>query len=218
MSGNGKGNGNGSRTRSRQAAEAPAPRSADRILRAAADLAKTRGVAGTTIAAVCQHSGLPVSSVYWHFEDKDGLFAEVIRQGFAEWLVTVPRWDAEEGTALGEGVRNVLGASYRTLGEVPDFMRVGMQVLLEKGDTYVKTRRAFLDARLQVQRMISTWARRVDPSTSADRADDVATLVVAFSDGSAVGSQVYSDWDAEEFVDLMSAVLTCLPPEATATD
>ncbi|WP_086728767.1 TetR/AcrR family transcriptional regulator [Streptomyces carpinensis] len=195
---------------------APSARSADRILRAAAELAKTHGVAGATIAAVCRRSGLPVSSVYWHFEDKDGLFSEVIRHSFAEWLVTVPRWEAEDGTTLGQGVRNVVGASYRTLGMIPDFMRVGMQVLLEKGDTYGKTRRAFLDCRLQVRRMISAWVRRVEPSASADRADDVATLVVAFADGAAVGSQIYPDWDSEEYVDLMSGMLTCLPPDDTA--
>ncbi|MEU5096818.1 TetR/AcrR family transcriptional regulator [Streptomyces sp. NPDC020996] len=174
-------------------------RSADRILKAAGELAKTHGVAGTTIAAVCRRSGLPVSSVYRHFEDKDGLFAEVIRHSFAEWLVTVPRWEAEDGTTLGEGVRKVLGGSYQTLGMVPDFMRVGMQVLLEKNDTYAKTRRAFLDCRLQVKRMISAWARRVQQSAPADRADDVATLVVAFADGAAVGSQIYPGWDSEEY-------------------
>lgn len=197
-------------------AGAPAARSADRILEAAAELAKTRGVAGATIANVCRRSGLPVSSVYWHFEDKDGLFAEVIRRSFADWLVSVPRWASEEGATLGDGFRRVLGASYRTLGAVPDFMRVGMQVLLEKGDKCAKTRRAFLDSRLQVQRMVSTWVRGVAPSASADRADDVATLVVAFADGLAVGSQVYSDWDSEEYIDLMAGVLACLPPEETA--
>ncbi|MGW0955574.1 hypothetical protein ACWDAO_07650 [Streptomyces sp. NPDC001212] len=64
--------------------------------------------------------------------------------------------------------------------------------------------------------MISAWVRRIEPSASADRADDVATLVVAFADGAAVGSQIYSDWDSEEYVDLMSGVLTCLPPEDAA--
>ena len=198
--------------------EAPTARSADRILDAAAELAKTRGVAGATIAAVCKRSGLPVSSVYWHFEDKDGLFAEVVRRSFADWLVSVPRWATEEGATLGEGIRKVLGASYRTLGAVPDFMRVGMQVLLEKGHKYAKTRGAFLDSRSQVQRMISTWARRVEPSATADRADDIATLVVAFADGSAVASQAYSDWESEEYIELMSGVLACLPTEDAAED
>lgn len=198
-------------------AEAPIARSADRILKAAAELAKTRGVAGATIATMCRRSGLPVSSVYWHFEDKDGLFAEVIQRSFADWLVSVPQWSAEEGTTLGDGFRRFLGTSYQNLGAVPDFMRVGMQVLLEKGDKYAKTRRAFLESRLQVQRMVSAWMRRVEPTASADRADDVATLVVAFADGLAVGSQVYSDWDSEEYVDLMSGVLACLPPEEGTT-
>ena len=76
-------------------------RSRDRIMAAASELAKERGITGATIARVCQRSGLPVSSVYWYFEDKDHLFAEVIRSSFATWLVTVPRWDVSAAYMVG---------------------------------------------------------------------------------------------------------------------
>jgi AcrR family transcriptional regulator len=196
-------------TRRAAAKVAPAPeRSRDRILTAAAELAKERGVAGATIARVCQRSGLPVSSVYWHFDDKDHLFAEVIRTSFAKWLVSVPRWDVESGTTLEEGLKRVLGPSTATFAEVPAFLRVGMQVLLETGEQNAKTREAFVDARNQVRLMIGAWLTYfLPPSLGADAAEDLATLVVAFTDGMLVGSQIYADWNADEFVELIAATI-----------
>ena len=37
---------------------------------------------GTSIALVSERSGLPASSIYWHFEDKDALIAAVIERSF----------------------------------------------------------------------------------------------------------------------------------------
>ncbi|HEV7196758.1 MAG TPA: TetR/AcrR family transcriptional regulator [Pedococcus sp.] len=189
--------------------DAPAPeRSKDRILNAAAELARERGVAGATIAQVCQRSGLPVSSVYWHFDDQDHLFAEVIRTSFARWLVSVPSWEVAADTTLEEGLKRVLIPSTRTLAEVPAFLRVGMQVLLESGEQNAKTREAFVDARNQVRLMIAAWLSSFLPtSMGADAAEDLATLVVAFTDGMLVGSQVYPDWHPEEFVELIAGTI-----------
>lgn len=196
-------------TGKRSAKDAPAPeRSKDRILNAAAELARERGVAGATIARVCQRSGLPVSSVYWYFDDKDHLFAEVIRTTFARWLVTVPSWDVAADTTLEEGLMRVLIPSTRTLAEVPAFLRVGMQVLLESGEQNAKTREAFVETRNQVRLMIAAWLSSFLPSSAgADAAEDLATLVVAFTDGMLVGSQVYPDWHPEEFVELIAATI-----------
>jgi AcrR family transcriptional regulator len=196
-------------TGKRAVKDTPAPeRSKDRILNAAAELARERGVAGATIARVCQRSGLPVSSVYWYFDDKDHLFAEVIRTSFARWLVSVPSWEVAADTTLEEGLKRVLIPSTRTLAEVPAFLRVGMQVLLESGEQNAKTREAFLDARNQVRLMIAAWLSSFLPSSmGADAAEDLATLVVAFTDGMLVGSQVYPDWHPEEFVELIAGTI-----------
>ena len=186
-------------------APAAAERSRDRIMAAASELAKERGVSGATIARVCERSGLPVSSVYWYFEDKDHLFAEVIRTSFATWLVSVPRWDVTTDTSIASGVRRVLGQSTRTFAEMPAFLRIGMQVLLETGDQHEKTRQAYVDVREQTRRMMTAWMSAllpadVDPGT----AEDLASLVIAVSDGMVVGSQVYPGWEAEEYVELLA--------------
>ena len=46
-----------------------------RILDAATEIAAERGYEGTSIGAVSAKCGLPASSIYWHFKDKDDLIA-----------------------------------------------------------------------------------------------------------------------------------------------
>lgn len=193
----------------------PAPDSGsasrERILQAAADLARERGVDGATIAKVCARSGLPVSSVYWHFDDKDSLFAEVIRSSFARWTVSVPRWEVTRGTTLDGGLRRVLLGSARTFAEVPDFIRVGMQVVLDTGDQHSLTRTAYMEVRDQVSRAVAAWLREMLPDVDPVAAGDVAALVVAFSDGMVVSSLVHDDWEPEPqielFLDMVLALL-----------
>ncbi|WP_270889323.1 TetR/AcrR family transcriptional regulator [Pedococcus sp. 5OH_020] len=178
-------------------------RSKDKILAAAAQLAKERGLHGATIAAVSQRSGLPASSIYWHFSDKDALFAEVIRTSFAQWLGTVPQWTAPDAATLHEGLQSILGASTRTLRDVPDFLRIGMQVLLDQHDEHASAREAFLAIRSQTAAMITAYVRQaLGPDSDRTLAEDLATLVITFSEGLLVGSQVYADWDPDEYLEV----------------
>jgi AcrR family transcriptional regulator len=63
--------------------------SQQRILDAATEIAAERGYEGTSIGLVSERSGLPASSIYWHFKDKDALIAAVIDHSFETWLSTV---------------------------------------------------------------------------------------------------------------------------------
>src|SRR5690349_24248630 len=70
-----------------------------RILDAAAEIAAERGYEGTSIGLVSKKCGLPASSIYWHFKDKDDLLAAVIERSFGRWLTVwhLPEvGDAEE--------------------------------------------------------------------------------------------------------------------------
>ena len=60
--------------------------SRERILDAATEIAAERGYEGTGIAQVSAKCGLPASSIYWHFKDKDDLITAVIERSFASWL------------------------------------------------------------------------------------------------------------------------------------
>src|ERR1700752_5209766 len=60
--------------------------SRERILDAASEIAAERGYEGTSIALVSAKCGLPASSIYWHFKNKDDLIAAVIERSFGTWL------------------------------------------------------------------------------------------------------------------------------------
>ena len=71
--------------------------SRERILDAATEIAAERGYEGASIALVSAKCGLPASSIYWHFTNKDDLIAAVIERSFADWLAA---WQVpDEGTA-----------------------------------------------------------------------------------------------------------------------
>lgn len=60
-------------------------RSRQKILAAAAEIGAERGYDGTSIAEISRRCGLPASSIYWHFKDKDDLMATVIEDSFDAW-------------------------------------------------------------------------------------------------------------------------------------
>lgn len=56
-------------------------RSRDEILNAAEKIMAVHGFEGTSIARIASESGLPSSSIYWHFESKAGVLAAVMERG-----------------------------------------------------------------------------------------------------------------------------------------
>ena len=64
--------------RRRSTQEARGERSREAILDAALELMTQRGYAATSISQICAASGLPPSSLYWHFRSKEGLFDAVL--------------------------------------------------------------------------------------------------------------------------------------------
>src|SRR6516225_11534533 len=83
--------------------------SRERILDAATEIASERGYEGTSIGLVSKKCGLPASSIYWHFKDKDDLIAAVIERSFAHVLSA---WQMpDEGTARERMVPMVLHIS-----------------------------------------------------------------------------------------------------------
>ena len=211
----------------------PRPEPADsreRLLAGAAEVAAERGYVGTTISRVCERSGLPVSSVYWFFEDKDALLAGVVQHSFDEWAARQPSW---EPTATAEGraaaLRTVLRRTIRSFADTPDFLRVGHMVALERQDEETAARALFLRIRRDVEGQLAQWfaGTLVDSPASGDRTLPtlLARLVIALTDGLFLAEQVDSwAWDfdttADLVVDVLEAVVasheTAAPPPRRA--
>ncbi|TDC17375.1 TetR/AcrR family transcriptional regulator [Actinomadura bangladeshensis] len=188
--------------------------SRDRILKAAAEIASECGYEGTTISRVTKRSGLPASSVYWFFRDKDHLMAEVVRHSFEQWIAAQPRWerDPRDERPLAEGLRAILSRSVRTLRDAPDFLRIGHMLLLESREVEAEARRYFLATRDSVSNTIAAWfTSHFDTELRARRPElamDLARIVVASTDGLFLAHQINDDdWDPDDFVAVVVTVV-----------
>ena len=136
--------------------------SRERILEAALEIAAERGYDGTTIALVCEATGLPASSVYWHFTNKDALLAEVLEHSYSRWRSGE---DAFEATDVGD-VRDRFAARFERvrlgLEEQPEFWRLGLMLALLSGPDEIAARTRFLQVRQATLDATVEWCADVD--------------------------------------------------------
>lgn len=154
--------------------------SRQRILDATAEIAVERGYEGTSIGAVSAKCGLPASSIYWHFKDKDDLIAAVIERSFTAWLSS---WKMP----VTELSRETLAASAVQRAEMwkdsPDFLRLGLMLALERRPVEPRARALFLKVRRQATEMIAGNLRNLVPKLSQHQANLMAVYMMACTDG-----------------------------------
>ena len=135
-----------------------------RILDAAAEVAGERGYEGTSIALVSARCGLPASSIYWHFQNKDDLIAAVIERSFDIWLdAFTTADDAEPGL---EQLRAVAAQTAKTLLDSPDFLRLGLMLVLERRPEEPSARQMFLRVRASARTQIAAMIDRIAPDAN----------------------------------------------------
>lgn len=169
------------------------------ILEAALRLAAERGYVGTTMAQVRRATGLPPSSLYWHFSNKDQLLAEALEHGYTRWHHIAPRW---EPTPTGDDLREALLANLRratsdTHGAKADWWRMGLMLALESGPMVGDgPRERFLQIRSQTLADFERWwSEAVD--LPAPHIKTLARLTLAAHDGLFIYVQTdeYADLD-----------------------
>lgn len=195
----------------------PAPEdSRDRLLWAASRVAADHGYVGTTISRVCEESGLPVSSVYWYFEDKDALLAGAVEASWEGWIARQPQWEPVVGPADRDAtLRTVLLQGVRSFFDAPDFMRIGHGVCLAQREEATAAQEIFLRVRRATEDSVSAWF--LNTFVGSPVADDrtlalmAARIVIAVTDGLFVAEQVDDwDWDLDALIDFVVEVLEAL--------
>jgi len=162
-----------------------------RILSAATEIAAERGYEGTSIALVSERSGLPASSIYWHFKDKDALLAAVIDHSFQSWLASAGGAAAEVNRGpVGDKLTAMMQGTAAALQESSDFLRLGLMLTLEKRDEEPSARKRFLEVRHEaVQRTASTYAT-LFPKLGEDALHRLSTFTMAAADGLFIASEI----------------------------
>ena len=186
-----------------------------RILDATLELAASRGYEGTTVALVSDASGLPVGSVYWHFENKDKLFVALLERTYAQWLRALrdqPPSSSEDGPR--ESLLHIMAASTDESDPSHGFWRLGLILTLERRLSSSLARQEFLNIRVEVRALMEKQWRRALPAPvlAADPGlpARIAALVMATADGIYIAMSAGEGDRAREMVDLLFDALDAL--------
>ena len=158
--------------------------SREAILDAAAQIAGERGYEGTSIKLVSERSGLPASSIYWHFKDKDELIAAVIDRSFTDWieaLTTIP--DVPPGTSVEDLFVTGMRDAGEQLAKFPDFLRLGLMLILEQRPEEPAARRRFHQARVETLARVEEIYRVLFTGLDREQTLRLARFTLAGSDG-----------------------------------
>lgn len=164
--------------------------SRQRILDAATEIAAERGYEGASIALVSAKCGLPASSIYWHFKDKDDLIAAVIERSFGDWLAAwrVP----EEGTAR-DRVEGLAMQIAKALLDSPDFIRLGLMLALERRPVEPRARGMFILARTQTYDELTQTLGELTPGLTDAQIHQLVTYAIAGADGLFIAKEIGGD-------------------------
>lgn len=170
--------------------------SRERILNAATEIAAERGYEGTSIALVSAKCGLPASSIYWHFKNKDDLIAAVIERSFAGWLTA---WQLPDEGSAHERVTVTAMQIVKALLDSPDFIRLGLMLSLERRPVEPRARAMFIQARAQTYDALTDAIREITPGLTEVQINRLATYAIAGADGLFIAHEIGGD-----SVDLMA--------------
>jgi AcrR family transcriptional regulator len=184
--------------------------SRERILDAATEIAGERGYEGTGIALVSERSGLPASSIYWHFKDKNQLIAAVIERSFNRWLEGMGAWmPPKAGSTRLELLLSAMRRTAKAIAEAPDFLRLGLMLALERRHKEVTARTLFLQVRAQAyKQMVAAYDAFFAGEIDRHGVRALATLVMAAADGLFIAREIdLKDAEFEASFELLAAAI-----------
>lgn len=185
--------------------------SVERILQATLELAGEMGYEGTTISKVSKRSGLPTGSIYWHFGDKDKLFAALIDRYVDEWFERYD-WAARAGQDPVERITEIMITRAREAKDPSSAWGIGLLLALERRLEHSEAREKFLDIRKNRLNFIAEFWRKNLPAQLLEADPDLALklsqFTIAFSDGWVISASTDEDWDLEGLAEIMVVSLS----------
>ncbi|MDL5159670.1 TetR/AcrR family transcriptional regulator [Actinomycetospora termitidis] len=172
-----------------------------RILDATVEIAGERGYEGTSINLVSARAGLPASSIYWHFENKDELIAAVIERSFDTWLSAMslpesaepPEAAADPATIAEDKALGMAARVADALLESPDFLRLGLMLALERRPEEPRARTVFLRVRQVAHERLVAAVEELAPDLLPDEVALLVAYALAAADGLFISREVGGD-------------------------
>jgi AcrR family transcriptional regulator len=179
------------------------------ILDAAARIMAANGFDGASISSISRESGLPASSIYWHFSSKEGVLAAVMERGARRFFESLGPGETADDVSPGEYLRAELRRASVAIRRDPGFLRLFMLLLLSGHDdeTVQRVRRAGRD---RVHEALRRAYHAEGPGIASAVADELAAIGLAMFDGSFLAVQNDQRLDYEALLTTMADALTAL--------
>lgn len=179
------------------------------ILEAVLGLAVTEGYEGTTMAEVARRSGLPTGSVYWHFENKEKLFAALIEYCFEEWKKR--HAIASNRDLLRTSIAGSAANSSDPAHAHESFWVIGLLFALERRLESNAARRKYLEVREEMfERMVALVEPTLPPEALAVEPDLARKLMAmgrALTDGFYISAAAGDDLDFAEMAEMSALAM-----------
>ncbi|MCE7885432.1 MAG: TetR/AcrR family transcriptional regulator [Actinobacteria bacterium ATB1] len=180
-----------------------------RILSTTRSLMAERGYAATAIGAICAETGLPPTSIYWHFGSKEGLLAQVVEDSATEWIS-----ELEDAVPRGHGVTldRALAALVGSIRRKPEILRLMLMMGLDRSHPDTSVRESVKGVRRHARELL---ARRIAELLPLDRSEAVETayenlarFVLVLTDGILLAQEIDGEDEAvDRLVDMMRTSL-----------
>jgi AcrR family transcriptional regulator len=189
------------------------------ILEAAAKLLVRSSASGMAMSELVKATGVPASSIYWHFGSKDGVVSAVIETGVQRWLQQFPDPPAWQATGE-EGVRAVMEAFISSLKKDSQFIKLLLKVGLEFSEQENECVRIVRDARAKTisyaVSVLSPFFGSMPAMQAKAAAVRVARKLMALADGISITQSLEkSPATAEEMLDGMTEIALSLIRQET---
>ncbi|MDN3480909.1 TetR/AcrR family transcriptional regulator [Arthrobacter sp. APC 3897] len=135
-----------------------------RILEEAMRLAACHGYEGTRLSMIRKATGLSASSIYWHFSDKDELFAAALERSFELQSQSIPNWlDSPPGDSrTADLYGNIL--QFPRIDDSMAYWRFGLQISVVRPRIVSPARARFLQIRRESTQWLVKWWERTLPA------------------------------------------------------
>ena len=192
-------------------------RSRDAILDAAEALMAERGFAGTPISAICKATGLPPSSVYWHFGSKDGVLAAVIERAGTRYLADLGNPDIS-GVTPAERLAKLLGALARFATMAGPTVRFLLTLgLQESNSANAQAMAAVRRVRGRIYAWVGAGLADIFPAAGTTLIDELTWLVVAATNGSQVATWAGDELNIELPIGHLTTAVTAIVRAAASS-
>lgn len=192
--------------------------SREEILDAAERLMGVRGYDGTSIATISRESGLPNSSIYWHFNSKAGVVAAVMERGAERFFATVAPTALEPHEDAAAYIHRHLLASLKVAMTQSQFWRLLVLLLLsnDNPDVIAIVQQVRGRARTLLREVLQTAYAGSGKQNADNVADALTDYLLAAYDGILLGIQADSQPSTEVLADQLARSVVTLAEEIVA--